>query len=176
MSTTGNQPGRDIDTAQIEERRFPPPSDMAAAANAGPEIYERDFEEFWETEARQRISWFRDFGSLFEWKPPYAAWYLGGTLNACYNCVDRHVEAGLGEKVAYYWEGEPPGERRVLTFAGLQREVVRFASGLRQLGVAKGTPVGIYMGMVPELVVAMLETAPGWTPTVTSGCSAGSMT
>ncbi|HEY1628056.1 MAG TPA: acetate--CoA ligase, partial [Streptosporangiaceae bacterium] len=93
--------------------------------------------------------------TLYEWNLPYAQWYLGGSLNVCYNCVDRHVEAGHGDKVAYYWEGEP-GDRRVLTYADLQSHVVRFASGLRELGVGKGTPVGIYMGMVPELAIAIL--------------------
>src|SRR5206468_4431537 len=80
----------------------------------------------------------------------------GGKLNVCFNCVDRHVEAGNGEKIAYYWEGEPVDERRTITFAELQADVVRFANGLKKLGVEKGTPVAIYMGMVPELPVAML--------------------
>src|SRR5205085_12182678 len=88
--------------------------------------------------------------------PPYAKWYLGGTLNVCFNCVDRHVEAGLGDRVAYHWEGEPEGETRTITYADLQRDVVRFANVLKELGVKKGTPVAIYMGMVPELPVAML--------------------
>src|SRR5207249_5657308 len=86
-------------------------------------------------------------------------WYLGGRLNVCYNCVDRHVEAGLGDKVAYHWEGEPVGERRTITFAELQRDVVRMANALKRLGVEKGTPVGIYVGMVPELPVAMVACA-----------------
>ncbi len=90
---------------------------------------------------------------------PYASWYLGGSLNACFNCVDRHVEAGLGERVAFYWEGEPEGERRTISYAELQREVVRFANVLSGLGVKKGTAVAIYMGMVPELPVAMLACA-----------------
>jgi acetyl-CoA synthetase len=159
MSETGDaSTPRDIDTAQAEDRRFPPDEVFAAEANASAAIYQRDFDEFWTTEARTRISWFQDFHTLYEWNLPYAQWYLGGTLNVCYNCVDRHVEAGNGDKVAYYWEAEP-GNRRVLTYADLQREVVRFASGLRQLGVGKGTPVGIYMGMVPELAIAMLACA-----------------
>ena len=157
--TDDSSPARDIDTALAEDRRFPPDEIFAAAANADGSIYERDFDEFWTTEARARISWFRDFETLYDWQLPYAKWYLGGSLNVCYNCVDRHVEAGNGDKVAYYWEGEPLGDRRTLTFAGLQREVVRFAAGLRQLGVRKGTPVGIYMGMVPELAIAMLACA-----------------
>src|SRR5580698_6082986 len=159
MSVTGDASApRDIDTAQAEDRRFPPDKEFAAEANASAAIYQRDFDEFWTTEARSRISWFQDFHTLYEWNLPYARWYLGGTLNVCYNCVDRHVAAGHGDKVAYYWEGEP-GDRRVLTYADLQREIVRFASGLRRLGVGKGTPVGIYMGMVPELAIAMLACA-----------------
>ena len=143
----------------LEERRYPPSEDFAAQANAQPEIYERDFEEFWESEARERVTWFEPFTKLYEWEPPYAKWYLGGTLNICFNCVDRHVEVGNGEKVAYYWEGEPEDERRTITFADLQREVVKLANALKRLGVTKGTPVGIYMGMVPEVPVAMLACA-----------------
>ncbi len=145
-----------IETIFLEDRRYPPDAEFARQANAQPDIYERDFEEFWETEGRERVTWFEPFDKLLEWEPPYAKWYLGGKLNICFNCVDRHVEAGNGDKVAYYWEGEPVDERRELTFSDLQREVVRFANGLKQLGVKKGTPVAIYMGMVPELPVAML--------------------
>jgi acetyl-CoA synthetase len=145
-----------IDTMLFEERRYPPPPKFAAQANAQPDIYERAFEDFWEAEGRERVSWFEDFSKLYEWEPPYAKWYLGGTLNVCFNCVDRHVEAGVGDRVAYHWEGEPEGEARTITYAELQRDVVRFANALKQLGVTKGTPVAIYMGMVPELPVAML--------------------
>jgi acetyl-CoA synthetase len=148
-----------IDALLLEERRYPPPPEFAAQANAKPEIYERDFEEFWESEGRERISWFEPFTELYEWNLPYAKWYVGGKLNVCFNCVDRHVEAGLGDKVAYHWEGEPEDERRTITFADLQREVVRFANALKELGVGKGTPVGIYMGMVPELPISMLACA-----------------
>jgi acetyl-CoA synthetase len=148
-----------IETMFLEERRYPPSAEFAAQANAQPDIYERDFEEFWESEGRERVTWFEPFTSLLEWEAPYAKWYLGGKLNVCFNCVDRHVEAGLGDKVAYHWEGEPEGERRSITFADLQREVVRLANALKKLGVAKSTPVGIYMGMVPELPLAMLACA-----------------
>src|SRR5262245_58156570 len=148
-----------IETMFLEERRYPPLEDFASRANARPEIYERGFEEFWETEGRERVTWFEPFSKLYEWEPPYAKWFLGGKLNICFNCVDRHVEAGRGEKVAYHWEGEPEDERRTITFADLQREVVRFANALKKLGVTKGTPVGIYMGMVPEVAVAMLACA-----------------
>ena len=148
--------GHAIETMFLEERRYPPPADFAARANAQAEINSRDFEEFWEGEGRTRVSWFEPFSELYEWEPPYSKWYLGGKLNVCFNCVDRHVEAGAGEKVAYHWEGEPEGERRTISFADLQRDVVRFANALKKIGVQKGTPVAIYMGMVPELPVAML--------------------
>jgi acetyl-CoA synthetase len=144
---------------QLEERRYPPPPEFAAQANAQPDIYERDFEEFWETEGRARLSWFEPFTKLYEWEPPYAKWYLGGKLNVCFNCVDRHVESGQGDKVAYHWEGEPVDERREVTFAELQRETTKLANALKALGVRKGTPVGIYMGMVPETPIAMLACA-----------------
>jgi acetyl-CoA synthetase len=148
-----------IDTLLLEERRYPPPAEFAAQANAKADIYEISFEELWEREGRERVTWFEPFERLLEWEPPYAKWYLGGKLNVAYNCVDRHVEAGRGDKVAYHWEGEPEDDRRTITFAELQAEVVRFANALRRLGVGKGTPVGIYMGMVLELPVAMLACA-----------------
>ncbi|TMK77205.1 MAG: acetate--CoA ligase [Actinobacteria bacterium] len=147
---------RAIDNLLLEERTYPPPEQFAAQANAQPDIYDLSMEELWEREGRERVTWFEPFTKLLEWEPPYAKWYLGGKLNVCFNCVDRHVEAGLGDKVAYYWEGEPPDERRTITFADLQGDVVRFANALKRLGVGKGTPVAIYMGMVPELPVAML--------------------
>ena len=128
---------------------------FAANANAHADIYDRDFEEFWDSAARERVSWFEPHEKLLHWELPYAEWFLGGKLNVAYNCVDRHVEAGLGDRVAYHWEGEP-GDTRTITYADLQREVVRFASALRGLGVGKGTRVAIYMGMIPELAVAML--------------------
>jgi acetyl-CoA synthetase len=148
--------GQDIETLFLEQRRYPPPPEFSRQANAQPDIYEKGREEFWREEAESRVTWFREFGEVYEWNPPYARWFIGGKLNVCYNCVDRHVEAGRGDKVAYYWEGEPEGERRPLTYGDLQSEVVRFANGLKKLGVKKGTPIGIYMGMVPELPVAML--------------------
>ena len=147
-----------IETMFEEARRYPPDADFVAQANAQQDLYELDFEELWAKES-ERITWFEPWTTLLEWEPPYAKWYLGGKLNVCFNCVDRHVEAGKGGKVAYYWEGEPEDERREITFADLQAEVVRFANGLKQLGVKKGTPVGIYMGMIPELPIAMLACA-----------------
>src|SRR5439155_4312189 len=126
---------RTIDQLLLEERRDPPPAEFAAEANAKPDIYSRSFEEFWETEGRERVTWFEPFTELLEWELPYAKWYVGGKLNVAYNCVDRHVEAGRGDKLAYHWEGEPEGERRTITFAELQREVVRCANALKSLGV-----------------------------------------
>ena len=144
-----------IESLFEEERRFPPDLAFAADANAQPAIYDEPFEVFWERHGRERVSWDAPFAGLYTWEPPYAKWFLGGTLNVAYNCVDRHVEAGLGERVAYHWEGEP-GDTRTITYAELQRDVVRMANALRELGVGKGTAVAIYMGMVPELAVAML--------------------
>ena len=145
-----------IETMLLEERRYPPPAEFAAQANAKADVYDEPFEAFWEREGRERLTWFEPFAELYEWNPPYAKWFLGGRLNVCFNCVDRHVDAGRGDKVAYHWEGEPAGEQRAITYVMLQRDVVRFANALKKLGVEKGTPVAIYMGMVPELPVAML--------------------
>ena len=148
-----------IETLLAEERRYPPSPEFAAQANAQADIYDLSFEELWEREGRERVTWFEPFTTLYEWEPPYAKWYLGGRLNVTYNCVDRHVEAGNGAKVAYYWEGEPEGDRRELTFADLLRETTKLANALKARGVRKGTPVGIYMGMVPETAIAMLAFA-----------------
>ena len=148
-----------IDNLLEEERRYPPPPGFAAQANAKPDIYDREFETFWAEEGRGRVTWFEPFEQVLEWEPPDAKWYVGGTLNVTYNCVDRHVEAGRGEKVAFHWEGEPEGERRDVTFADLKRETTKLANALKALGVGKGTPVGIYMGMVPETAIAMLACA-----------------
>src|ERR1700736_5656235 len=145
-----------IETSFLEERRYAPPEEFAREANAQADIYERGFDEFWEDEGRKRVVWFEPLYTVDEWEPPYAKWYLGGKLNVCYNCVDRHVEAGRGDKTAYLFEGEPVGDRRQISFSQLQAEVVRLANGLKKLGVKKGTPVAIYMGMVAELPVAML--------------------
>src|SRR5436309_3337181 len=156
MSSAGTKA---IDTLFLEERRYPPDDRFAAQANAKADIYDLTLEELWEREGRSRVTWFEPFTELLEWELPYAKWYLGGKLNVTYNCVDRHVEAGRGARVAFYWEGEPVDERREVTFADLQRETTKLANALRELGVRKGTPVGIYMGMVPETAIAMLACA-----------------
>ena len=151
----------EIEALLSEQREFAPPSGFAARANAALELYaraEQDFEAFWAAEAEQRLSWSRTWDKVLEWDLPYAKWFLGGQLNAAYNCVDRHVERGIGAKVAYYWEGEP-GDTRTLTYADLQREVNRCANAIMALGVKTGDRVGIYMPMIPELPIAMLACA-----------------
>ncbi len=148
-----------IETMQLEERRYPPSAEFAAQANAQPGIYDEDFEAFWEREGRERVSWFEPFTKVLEWERPYAKWYLGGKLNVAWNCLDKHVEEGRGDTVAYYWEGEPDGDRRQLTYSELLREVTMLSNALKVLGVGKGTPVAIYLGMVPEAPVAMLACA-----------------
>jgi acetyl-CoA synthetase len=147
---------QNIDTLFLEERRYPPSGEFAEQANANPNIYDEGFESFWKRNATERVSWAEPFSTLYEWEAPYAKWFLGGKLNVAYNCVDRHVEQGRGAKVAFHWEGEPDGDRRDITYEDLQHEVVAFANALKELGVEKGTAVAIYMGMVPELPIAML--------------------
>ena len=154
-------PRPEIEALFAERREFAPSPDFVAGANAGPELYaqaDADPEGFWARQARERLTWSRPFMSVLEWDPPYATWFRDGQLNAAYNCVDRHVEHGLGEKVAYYWEGEP-GDTRTLTYADLQREVNRCANALTALGVRTGDRVGIYLPMIPELPIAMLACA-----------------
>src|SRR5690348_674015 len=153
---TQPQDNQNIASLLLEQRRYPPSPDFAAQANAKADLYDGDPDEFWEREGRDRLSWFTPFTKLKEWDPPFAKWYLGGTLNACYNCVDRHVENGLGDKVAYYWEGEPVDDRLVITYADLQKRVVKAANGFKSLGIGKGTKVGVYMGMIPEAPVTLL--------------------
>ncbi len=148
--------------ALLDERRtFPPPEDFRRRANANdPGIYDRalrDPEEFWAGEAK-KLDWFTPWQKVLEWKAPWAKWFVGGKLNVACNCVDRHAHSARRNKAAIIWEGEP-GDSRVLTYGMLEREVNRFANALRSLGVAKGDRVAIYMGMVPELAIAMLACA-----------------
>ncbi|HEX6581679.1 MAG TPA: acetate--CoA ligase [Actinomycetota bacterium] len=150
-----------IDALLQEERVFPPPSRFAeGAVVSDPAIYERaaeDPEAFWSEQAG-RLEWSRPWDTVMEWAPPFVKWFVGGTLNASVNCLDRHVASGGGEKVAYHWEGEP-GDTRTLTYRQLLDEVCRLANGLRSLGVRTGDRVNIYLGMVPELPIAMLACA-----------------
>ncbi|MCC5952893.1 MAG: acetate--CoA ligase [Acidimicrobiia bacterium] len=142
-----------------EDRSFAPPEEFAETALVTDRsLYEEaaaDPEAFWARQARELLSWYRDFDTVLEWDLPFARWFDGGTLNVSYNCLDRHVEAGRGDKVAFWWEGEP-GDTRTVTYADLLAEVQRFANVLRSLGVQRGDRVAIYMPMIPELPVAML--------------------
>jgi len=143
-----------------EDRKFPPPPELAASANAKADVYERakaDPLAFW-AEAAKGIDWFKPWTQVLEWNVPWAKWFVGGQLNASYNCVDRHLTDGRKTKAALIWEGEP-GETRVLTYQDLYREVNRAAHALRNLGVQKGDRVAIYMPMVPETAIAMLACA-----------------
>jgi len=145
-----------------EERRFDPPPELAAEANLTVEAYEEaaaDRLAFWAKQA-ERLSWAEPFTDVLDWSdPPFAKWYVGGRLNAAYNCVDRHVEAGRGDKVAYHWVGEPADDTRTITYADLQREVNKASNALVELGVQTGDRVAIYMPMIPETVIAMLACA-----------------
>jgi acetyl-CoA synthetase len=141
-----------------ENRRFDPPPELAAHANVTADAYaeaDADRLAFWER-AAQRLTWDEPWTQVLDWSnPPFAKWFVGGKLNVSVNCVDRHVAAGHGDKVAYYWEGEP-GDQRTITYADLKDEVCRAANALTELGVQKGDRVAIYMPMIPETVVAML--------------------
>jgi acetyl-CoA synthetase len=159
--TSVTEPQQHIDALLEETRVFPPPSSFVdGALISDPAIYERaaeDPEAFWAEQA-ERLDWIRPWDTLMDWTPPFVKWFVGGTLNASVNCLDRHVEAGGGDKVAYHWEGEP-GDTRTLTYRDLLAEVCRLANGLHSLGVRKGDRVNIYLGMVPELPIAMLACA-----------------
>ncbi|HJT36884.1 MAG TPA: acetate--CoA ligase [Actinomycetota bacterium] len=152
---------RAIETLFEERRTFPPPRELAENANAASsEIYDRaaaDPESFWADQARL-LEWTTPWHTVLEWQPPFAKWFVGGRLNVTVNCLDRHVAAGGGDKVAYHFEGEP-GDRRTLTYADLLDEVCRLGNALRALGIRKGDRVAIYMPMIPELPVAMLACA-----------------
>ena len=151
----------DIENLLAERRTFPPDPGLAAQANATAALYEeaeRDYEGFWARLARERLRWVAPFEQTLEWDPPFARWFVGGKLNVAYNCVDRHVESGLGEKVAYHWIGEP-GDTRTITYADLQGEVSKAANAMLELGIATGDRVAIYMPMIPELPIAMLACA-----------------
>jgi acetyl-CoA synthetase len=150
-----------IENLLSEERLFPPSDDFTAQANATSDLYDEgsaDFEAFWMRQATERLTWFTEpTQGLDDSNAPFYTWFADGELNISYNCLDRHLETG-GDKVAYHWVGEP-GDTRTITYKELSDEVNRFANGLRSLGVEKGDRVAIYMGMVPELAVAMLACA-----------------
>src|SRR5919201_4130496 len=143
-----------IESLLAERRSYPPPPEFTARALiADGEVYaeaERDFEGFWAKQAGELLDWFEPWHTVLEWDLPFAKWFVGGKLNATHNCLDRHVAAGRGDKVAYHWEGEP-GDTRTITYADLLHDVSQLANALQALGVQKGDRVNIYLGMVPEL-------------------------
>jgi acetyl-CoA synthetase len=162
MASDPQSQGAAIEDYFVEDRTFPPPADFAAQALVtGTEIYddaEADWQGFWARQAADLVTWYDEWHTILDWQLPFARWFVGGTLNVSYNCLDRHVEAGHGQKVAYHWEGEP-GDHRTITYADLLASVQRFANALKGLGVGKGDRVAIYMPMIPELPVAMLACA-----------------
>ncbi|MEM7272650.1 MAG: acetate--CoA ligase [Actinomycetota bacterium] len=151
-----------IGVYEVEDRSFPPPPAFAAQANTNDRsLYDEadaDYEAFWARQARELVTWSSDFHTTLEWELPYAKWFVGGELNITYNCLDRHVEAGRGDKVAYHWEGEP-GDTVTITYAELLTEVCKFANVLKAQGLEKGDRVAIYMPMILELPIAMLACA-----------------
>ncbi|HET6532098.1 MAG TPA: acetate--CoA ligase [Actinoplanes sp.] len=150
-----------LENLYSETRQFPPPEALAADANVKADAYEQakaDRIGFWEQQAR-RLTWAKDWDQAVDWSnPPFAKWFLGGELNVAYNCVDRHVEAGKGDKVAIHWEGEP-GDTRTITYNDLLTGVSQAANTLTELGVGAGDRVAIYLPMIPEAAVAMLACA-----------------
>ena len=151
-----------IDALQWEQRKFPP-SDAFKKKTlvAGTHLYEeadRDYEAFWARQASELVEWSRPWDTICEWNLPFSKWFVGGQTNVSYNCLDRHVLAGKGDKVAFHFEGEP-GDTRTVTYAQLLDEVQKFANVLKELGVAKGDRVNIYLPMIPEAAVAMLACA-----------------
>ena len=151
-----------IDDLLLENRKFPPSAAFKKNSLAvGTHLYDQaaaDDEGFWAQQAADLIDWDQDWHTICEWNVPYAKWFVGGKLNVSYNCLDRHVLAGNGDKVAIHWEGEP-GDTRTITYSELLIEVEKFSNVLKSLGVAKGDRVNIYLPMIPEAAVAMLSCA-----------------
>ena len=151
-----------IDDLLLENRKFPPSAAFKKNSLAvGTHLYDQaaaDDEGFWAQQASELVDWDQDWHTICEWNVPYAKWFVGGKLNVSYNCLDRHVLAGNGEKVAIHWEGEP-GDTRTITYSELLVEVEKFSNVLKSLGVVKGDRVNIYLPMIPEAAVAMLSCA-----------------
>src|SRR5919106_599066 len=158
---TDKKPPAEIADLLQEDRLFPPPDGIRAKANVRDEsVYaraEEDPEFFWASFASE-LDWYTPWTKVLEWNPPHAKWFVGGTLNASVNCVDRHARGPRRNKAAIIWEGEP-GDRRTLTYFDLYRQVSQFANVLKGLGVKKGDRVALYLPLVPELAIAMLACA-----------------
>jgi acetyl-CoA synthetase len=154
--------GGAIDDLGFESRKFPPSATFVGAAHVADDSLHRagstNPEGFWDRHARELVTWSTPWTTVCEWKLPYAKWFVGGELNVSYNCLDRHVLAGRGDKVAFHWEGEP-GDTRTVTYHELLDETQKFANVLLSLGVQKGDRVNIYLPMIPEAAVAMLACA-----------------
>ncbi len=158
--------GGSIDHVLTEDRLFPPSAEFTKnAVISTQEQYEQLYaaardtpDDFWRDQANEHLHWFEPFNEVCQWEAPDAKWFVGGKTNACYNCVDAHVEAGRGDKTAIIWEGEP-GDKRTLSYRELQTEVAKCAEAYQQLGVGLGDVVSIYMPMTPELAIAMLACA-----------------
>jgi acetyl-CoA synthetase len=150
-----------IETLLQEKRLFPPDAKTTDSANINdPAVYEqaaKDPEAFW-AQFAEELHWFKKWDTVLDWQPPFAKWFVGGTLNASYNCLDRHIAGPNRNKAAIIWEGEP-GDTRTLTYWDMYREVNKFANALKKLGVKKGDRVAMYMPMIPELAIAMLACA-----------------
>ncbi len=160
--TDETTPAAAIEVVLDELRTFPPPESFKKdALVVDTHLYDeanRDFEGFWARQAAELLTWQREWDTILEWDLPFAKWFVGGQLNVSYNCLDRHVEAGKGDKVAYHWEGEP-GDTRTITYADLLAEVQKLANVLKSLGVERGDRVNVYLPMIPELPVALLACA-----------------
>ena len=141
---------------------YPPSEEFKKQANVNdPEIYkyaEENYEEFW-ADLAERLDWYEKWDEVLKWDPPHAEWFVNGKINAAYNCVDRHVENGKGDKTALIWEGEPTDETKKYTFSELKDEVSKFANGLKEMGVKKGDIVTFYLPMIPELAIGLLACA-----------------
>ncbi|WP_353650221.1 acetate--CoA ligase [Nakamurella sp. A5-74] len=152
---------RTLDNLSTETRTFPPPAALAASANVTAEAYDRaaaDPEAYWAEQA-DRLDWETPFDRVLDWSDaPHAKWFVGGKLNVAVNCVDRHVQAGNGDRVAIHWEGEP-GDSRSITYAQLKDEVCRAANGLTSLGLEAGDRVAVYLPMIPEAIFSLLACA-----------------
>ena len=162
MSDETETAGATIEDYLLEDRMFPPTDAFKEQSLvAGTQLYDEaneDYEGFWARQAAALVDWRSEWDTILDWQLPFAKWFVGGTLNVSENCLDRHVAAGNGDRVAFHWEGEP-GDTRAITYADLLAEVERFANALKGLGVAKGDRVAIYLPMIPELPVSLLACA-----------------